>query len=212
LTQKSLRENIKIVENMGNLKAHITKKKVLILSTLILITVFVIFHEKIIRKTKLLFFSLPTSYQTCKLSPYTKDRYIDELKCTISIYSDNFLYEKCKENNGAISHIDCFGDLQGKCPQFCEISYYNPSFVFPDSYENCARKLKSLVNSEKELCKIRINSNYAYDKTIADELVEKCKAIGGSSDNTRDKVNVCSKSFFGPSWKDPLFKKPEIKY
>lgn len=124
------------------------------------------------------------SYEECIIQhPGYKDKYI----CSTGYRSDedSNSFNLCKENDGKV-RCPSNAPIAEDCSlgyNICSMSFYNPNFVFPLTYEEC-RKVALSGGSFHGIndCTITVSRTTTVNKQYAKELVDKCIELGGYED------------------------------
>ena len=120
-------------------------------------------------------------------SSYAECRYFNDstIPCKYRVGSRLSDYE-CQKIGGYV--------FDGK-PPWCGLTFYNPDYIFPESFEECEkgklgviRRIRGVIEpkepavySEYTECEIYIHVDSAYDEDIAEKLFEECLKLGGRS-------------------------------
>ncbi len=122
---------------------------------------------------------LPKNYSDC-LKTRTNDYTRNDLVCTYSP-STPAQQRFCITKDGIINQL-----------KQCLIVYYNPSFVFPKSIDECIQKIGS---TNGQVCDLDVNRRGAYDGELAQKLVDECIKNSGQDKAKSFGATGCSIRF-----------------
>lgn len=116
--------------------------------------------------------SIPDNFTKCIES--NDDKNDKQLKCFYEVISEGDIekYDKCLDMGG----ISNYG-------YSCELTFYNPNYQFPDSYEECATHDKGEILTSpypRKRCRISIIPTFAYNRDAATRLLNECISRGGN--------------------------------
>jgi len=132
-------------------------------------------------------YNVPISYSECintkeKYHARSKDHI--NFKCSYlvdgGVTGENLTIEDSKQLKRCVE----LGGLQYKTYGVsCELNFYNPSYKFPKNYNECVEEKKGeYTSSVSNRCLIDIIPHEAYNKDVADQLMNLCLKLGGSNE------------------------------
>ena len=173
--------------------------------TIAVVVGYLFLNQKIINKpksnpipaSKKVFEGVPNNYLDC-LNTDPKFNYLSEkesnLRCQYSVWEekDQSKYQQCLQIGGReISLIaDTFDpNNPSYAKSFCEMIFYNPNYEFPKNFEECEGEKKGgIIGGDgstqggvmrKKTCLASVELSTAFDKTVAQKLIDKCRTLGG---------------------------------
>jgi len=121
---------------------------------------------------------MPKNFSECM----TSDKKYDfqgpkrsSLKCAYTVFKrdDEEKYSKCLQMGGGNPSYELA----------CQLIFYNPTYQFPEGYEECVKENKGeILMSPYKICRIEIIPSLAYNKNVATNLLNECVSKGGHYD------------------------------
>jgi len=94
------------------------------------------------------------------------------LKCAYTVFKRDAKekYSKCLQMGGSNPSYEIA----------CQLIFYNPTYQFPEGYEDCVKENKGeILISPYKICRINIIPSLAYNKDVATKLLNQCSSKGG---------------------------------
>lgn len=140
---------------------------------------------------------LPSSYAACMRRVVTQSQMRiekSELSCTFIVWNtqenapENTLLNECERLGGwSIRNVEGASE---EILDYCRLTFYNPNFEFPQDYDGCIAGKGRDAATALPRCLVTIEPRYAYDKGTAMELLNKCRALGGTYDSKQPSCSL----------------------